>query len=331
MLFSSPESISRLEAKLSVTPEQGAVMFLGPAPTSLYERERARLGVRWCPQCLTGWYHSARFQDIRLRRCPWHGCPLLNECPHCLRTIDPLGERAWTCSACHKNLASSPRDWLQEFKARERQSVAEVLDPWLAELRSADGKSTLCLEDERFTAPPTDMYSSAYWRLGFLYEDGCALWGTLAREHSDCARAEAAASMTQYSSAEFACPVAAGILQAMSQLGARSEPYGDWQRWRATPESTFGTSSPSNLPGWATAAYVRELGRLRVLDAVESLASLAETGRRRSFWKMPASQPTIDHLKAGVLLGNLATEPQLLKAFRRGAKSCPNLLATARR
>lgn len=252
----------------------------------------------------------------------------------CLRAVDPPGERAWTCGACHKPLARRPGSWLQHFKVA-RPAMAEMQDSWLAELRSTDGKNrSLSGGSEPHESPAADqsawrlslsVHSQNYWRSTFLYENACALWETLAHEHRNCASAEVTATMTQYVSAELPCPVAAGMLRAMSQSGARLEPRGNWQRCRPSADSASALSVPASLPDWATAAYVWELGRLRVLDAVESLALLAETGRRRCFWRMPMTKPPIDHLKTGVLLSGLATEAQLLKAFQWGAKSCPNL------
>ena len=38
-------------------------------------------GLRWCPECLAGGYHSVLFSVRLLKDCPIHGCRLLDACP----------------------------------------------------------------------------------------------------------------------------------------------------------------------------------------------------------------------------------------------------------
>lgn len=327
MLFRRAEVVRRVTADLGLTAEQGDDLFLGPPPKSLYDREHARFGLRWCPECLVNWYHSARFQDAQLRLCPWHQCRILNECPYCSRIIDPLGAQPWTCSACHKTLAAPPTNWLENFKARPMRPEVLLPGTRLLEQRAPDGQSVWCPIDTNFVAPATasDMYDSGYWRMSFMFEDACAVWETAAAGHRECIHCEPQSIMTQYESAPFKCPVAAGMLQATSQSGVRTEERGEWQRWRALPTAEWNALAPSELPLSLVPVFMREVGRLRMVDAIQKLSELAESGRDRSFWRMPAAVPTHSTSAGGVLFSGLATEQHLLKAIRRGTKSCPQV------
>lgn len=44
-------------------------------------------GLRWCPECLAGGYHSVLFSVRLLEDCPIHGCRLLDACP-CGRPLE---------------------------------------------------------------------------------------------------------------------------------------------------------------------------------------------------------------------------------------------------
>lgn len=40
-------------------------------------------GIRFCPSCLRECFHSPLFQLETVRKCPVHGCELLDACEHC--------------------------------------------------------------------------------------------------------------------------------------------------------------------------------------------------------------------------------------------------------
>lgn len=48
----------------------------------------ARHMLRYCPECLSAWFHSSAFQLIALVKCPVHRCDLRGGCPHCGRPIN---------------------------------------------------------------------------------------------------------------------------------------------------------------------------------------------------------------------------------------------------
>jgi hypothetical protein len=58
--------------------------------------DRDRRPVRWCWECANYGYHTTLFQLPSIDRCPWHDCPLLDECPRCRSAgtalVDAMGQ-----------------------------------------------------------------------------------------------------------------------------------------------------------------------------------------------------------------------------------------------
>lgn len=340
--FRSKPAVDRLAGLLDLPVTTVRDAFLYEVPSSLYEREHYRLGVRWCSECLSAWYHSPRFQDVRLRSCPVHGRQLLERCQRCQRAIDPIGVLAWSCTQCGSPMTAMPPDWLDDFKRPAAFFLPSLMKAAKkgegGERRSEDGTTlfvpTGIAEAVGQDVAPGFEYADDYRRRFHVFEDACGMWDTFAREHRACAAREHEAGMTQYSPVRFECPVAAAMLQAMGALGVVGEPRGGWPGWRPQPGSTCdsGMRMPRHVPNWLVPAFVREAGRHLVLDALNTVGELAEMGQRRSHWLPDDSQePQIVYTPEGALLSGLVTESLLLKAANRAAKSCPNLSAELRK
>lgn len=336
MLFRTPQAVTRLASALQLPLAQAEEAFADDWPTSLYEREHFRVGLRWCPKCLEAWYHSPSFQDDRVAKCPLHDVALLDRCPTCARVIDPLGQWAWTCTFCEKPLVASPGDRLADFKrhvpivaARTGQieqgaSSGRLEQGALLVRRAVDAAVPRWPGDDSWWN-----HSAQYWRQLIVYEDGCALWDTLANSHRDCAAGEVESTMTQYVHRDFKCPVAAALLQAYAAVGVTSEPKAGWPRWRATEElSRLYDLGGSRTEAWLVPALMRELTRLMVLDALKTLGELAPTERGKTYWYFDPKLSSIDHTEASVILRGVASENELLKATAAAAACCPRFHTT---
>lgn len=61
--------------------------------------------LRYCPDCLRCCFHANLYQQPIVRRCPYHGSPLTDVCPHCRQPMAyfhlPAGpQRAMQCAGC---------------------------------------------------------------------------------------------------------------------------------------------------------------------------------------------------------------------------------------
>jgi hypothetical protein len=318
--FGSLGTIARVGQELQLPAQWSAASFCSPGALPLIEREHYCLALRWCPQCLSSWYHSPHFQDTRVLECPVHKVALLERCPHCSRAVDPLAMRPWSCPECRQSLAQSPEDWRYDFV----ELSAPVLQARRADVpwRRSDAGASVWIargsaHDAGLDAYETDMG---------VYEYMSVLWECFAGEHRQCAQHEHSAAMGQYSSFEFQCPVAAAFLQAGLAMGVEPEPRGLWPAYR---RYHVGWRADYSLPGWARPQLAREQLRLFVLSALLKLTSASRGGWSEAIWvREHAALVKTTTTSRGLFLSELASDDDLLKACRLAAESCRRLQAS---
>ena len=84
-------------------------------------------GLRWCPECLDGGFHTL-LQSIRLAaRCPIHATPLVEACPECQHRFRmPIGDLAVQPKVCRCGRTRL----LDSCVARQPRLHAEDVAPW---------------------------------------------------------------------------------------------------------------------------------------------------------------------------------------------------------
>lgn len=312
-----------------------ARLFADLSPEGYLERRRVHLALKFCPECMAHWFHSAVFQLADLDTCPWHGCRLQERCPHCWRAIDPLGPDAWKCSACHRMFAPEPQDWLRDFKQRPGHSgslVQDLLKPdWFECESGPDADSWLChrgghdfmaLEGEQLAHG--FLYEHQHARVAF--EEACTLWDTVLAQHRECAMEEPMPrGAGKLSLVEFKCPVAAAAMAAFGWLGVRSQLLAEWQLWHSQ-QLGVDYVALGRSPAHLRKALIRDLARIALFDALRIFGRVARAGRWRTKWDGPVSAggatwsantlQGVRRLKATVSLSDL------LKAVNVAAEGC---------
>lgn len=91
------------------------------------------LGLRYCPTCMRGQFHSTLHQSYLLRACPMHGDRLTTCCPRCgaaktAGSAPNVDSFSW-CVKCHEPYFPEPGDWLDSYGApRVGTSLADVFE-----------------------------------------------------------------------------------------------------------------------------------------------------------------------------------------------------------
>ena len=108
-------------------------------------------------------------------------------------------------------------------------------------------------------------YRNLAWQQHLLFEDACAVWDTLAREHRDCVHDDVVSGMSQFHAFEFRCPVAAAVLHAYGMFGVSAEALRGWHMRLSDVHALYGLNVRFDTPDWAVPALVREAGRRYLL------------------------------------------------------------------
>jgi hypothetical protein len=282
--FPSEEGRLRVERALELDAADTAALFIATGEVAA-ERQHVALALRWCPECAVSRYHSAKFQDRRVRRCPWHGARLRETCDQCGRAVDPLG-KAWTCGYCGRQLSAQLTDWLNDFK------VAPDHDGhWPASLprefsayEQIEG-GMLCLPDPAgFSELRAHYRAQEYWDHAQLFESASALWDSVLADHRECAAFEMHGYSPFLFEPTFECPVAAAAISVFGQMQLQGARAGDWPKLPAVPllEWQLKASAPFTLE--VRKAFLRELPRAWLADALLQFGEVARQGRFRADW-----------------------------------------------
>lgn len=322
MWFGSQRAAARVGQELRLPPQWSSSTFCSASALPFDEVQHFRLPLRWCRECLSSWYHSPLFQDVRVAECPVHRTRLLDRCPHCQRFVDPLTMHPWDCSECRHALAAPPRDWRYDFT----NSGPRVLhaERGVLSWRRADNGASLWIDAVGATSE-----TSHYEMHVRIFEYMSALWQCFAGDHRKCAQAEDAASMAQYSAFQFRCPVAAAFLQAGLAIGVEAEPRGGWPSFRGGHLSGWYPSH--SVPAWGHGLLAREQLRLFLLSALRHVSAASQSGWSEAFWqRQDASVPKTTMTSRGIIAADLASDDELLKASQHAAERCRTFLADSR-
>lgn len=97
---------------------------------------------KYCPECLSGGYHSKYFQIAALEKCPVHDVPLYKTCRHCGEAAPRYGfcrelfEAPYHCNKCGALLANRPVTISSLFKkADSRHTCWMPMEAWIDSLR----------------------------------------------------------------------------------------------------------------------------------------------------------------------------------------------------
>jgi hypothetical protein len=284
-----PRGVGKVRDQFELDVDAARALFLPLNRDELEERQHISLGLRWCPTCLEHWYHSARFQDRRIRYCPWHDDLLLEGCPECGRAVDPLG-RPWRCGFCGAALVEDPKHWLTAFKTEPGHDGR-----WPRRLRRSylnyeeTEEGVRCLPDSeqvRTSFPEGSPRAPEFWMQARLYESATALWDTVLREHRQCALDEPYGYYPDYYTLAFKCPVAAAARAVFGQMNLDGAVKGEWPRHHLTPHADV--SLPRGwgaLPPEVLAALLREIPRAWLADALLLFGEVARAGRTVARWE----------------------------------------------
>lgn len=325
---------------MGLSPKVAARRFVESSTNvddNLRWRERYRLAVRWCPECLHYWYHTALFQDTRLRRCPWHGHLLNDHCVHCGRSIDPLGEdpgprdpqpmQAWCCSACKKPIQRLPSDWLEDFKEDPGH------DGKLPEGLALGARAYEELPDggRRLHPDPRNERRHSAHRSGWLgtyyFEEAAALLDTWLAPHRECVDDQLSFEGT------FKCPVAAAFEAVFTTFGVQMR-HATWPSWKDR-EGFFDLPGLGARPHWQQALVARDIVKALLVHALELYADLALVNRRVRVWSVNDAPPL--DLKELLPVGSkevfdfpgFVRDSVLKSAVDRATRFCPRTTSQA--
>ena len=268
--------------------------FVRIGASTLRERARVRLALRWCPRCLRDHYHSAIFQDHLRTRCPWHGDPLLEACPSCRSPVDPMRFNGWRCSRCRTPLADPAKNWLTDFKSPLARPLTQEENTrgvsYSTEVSEADESLALvCLDDDALGAEDWAEHheSEERWVQWLAFEEFSAMSDAILGRHSRCLGLEWLASRLEFTPTHFDCPGAAAIANAMAWVGARPQELEGWPDSTPGSEGHFGTLMLAVLkyPRWLVPFVVREIVRTWALDALRVFSSAAASGCYAAEWR----------------------------------------------
>jgi hypothetical protein len=275
-----------VQRQFELTSAEARALFLHAKAHDLEERQHINIGLRWCPSCLASWYHHPKFQDRRVRRCPWHNERLRDVCQHCSRAIDPLG-RPWRCGHCSKPLVANPETWLTGFKTRPDHDGRwpRSLPTSMVAYKERE-RGVLCMPDvDEEVALASHSRAVDYWTHAQLYESTAALWDTVLRDHHECALEDTNVYNRHYYWQSFGCPVAAAARTVFGQMYLGRTLDGVWPT-QCTVRSAFNslaTDGPVSLE--VRRAMLRELPRAWLADALLLFGEVARTGRLKARWE----------------------------------------------
>lgn len=321
--------------QFDLAAEDARSLMLPANPGSLEQRQHTSLALRWCPECLSSWFHCVKFQDRRVRLCPWHRVRLLDACPHCARAVDPLG-LPWRCSHCGNSLVDDPEHWLSGLKrppGHDGRWPSRVPTSLLGYQELKHGVRCLpdVAGDELLTA--AHRRGLEYWQLAQLYESSAALWDSVLCQHKSCAFKEKYGYQTQHFNLEFACPVAAAGIAVFSQMSLPHSLTGEWPNSRVIASAYQTLPPPGTVPLEVRKALLRELPRAWLADALMVFGEAARVGRTSARWE---PHPAAFQAKAlttrgsnGAQIVTKRPESWLAATAAFSAEMCPNGKATS--
>ncbi|MCP5285430.1 MAG: hypothetical protein H6933_11065 [Burkholderiaceae bacterium] len=283
---SSPQSVELARAQFELSAQDASALLLWANQEELDERQHISLGLRWCDTCMGRWYHSVRFQDRRIRCCPWHGERLRETCPTCARAVDPLG-RPWRCSYCGEALVNDPERWLSDFKTSPGHDGCwpkRMTRGGISYEEREEG--VLCHPDPDGEGElPTRPSGLDYWQHAQLYESVASLWDTVLREHRQCALEEPYGYYSDYYELAFKCPAAAAGRAVFGQMDLDGARRGAWPRNRVLTNAYQALPAPETVSLEVRRAMLRELPRAWLADALLLFGEVARTGRTVARWE----------------------------------------------
>jgi len=238
---------------------------------TLAERWRWSMAIKYCPDCLEGFTHKVRFQEIAADRCHLHGRALVTHCPGCGSAIDPFAPAAWTCADCGGQLVVPGENWLHQFKSHSGGLVAK--------------------RDERVGVSLTPVWGEdvdQYRLAHVLYEEHAALSAALLSGHLACMdgeRLESSKCPDRW--LHFRCPVAGSLLFIAHQLGFEGQCLdAAWVPVR--PRKTDALKSLigflATLPKPSHDSAARSTLRQWLLELLEAATSAAHQGHHKAGW-----------------------------------------------
>ena len=305
-------------------------LFLADFSRDFHQRENINLAVRWCPECLRGWHHTVRFQDVRIRRCPWHDAPLLEVCPRCARAVDPLGP-PFRCQACGLSLAPEPLDWLTDFKRapdHEGMWPSSLESRQLFHADEAESSKVSCyIDDSDSAAPAAHPRAFEHWEVSRLFESNCSLWDSLLADHRGCLARESVGWAPQYYQHEFACPIVAAATVVFGTTSAFSEEQGTWpNRLTAIPQIHSSLPDVGLHHQNVRRLLLRQLPRVWLRDALLLFGDVARMGRSHARWEIrdifKAEVDIPEGSKVASVLVTNAQHGDLLQAKQYAEKYC---------
>ena len=294
---------------LELNPETSGRLFANTAEqVTLSERVNWQLAIRYCPKCLEGFVHQLCFQDIRVERCPVHGCPLLARCPACNGFLDPLCPSAWTCADCGMPLVRAGSRWLEVFKTGRGGYVQER-------------KFAVSRRDRPVWGEYVDRQEVTH----YLYEEHAALSAALLGPHLDCVEGEQQdAAMATSARIFFHCPLAASSVFLAHQIGFEAQcNQGAWIPPKAIRTNALTTvmAMLATVPAEQHRLAVRGTVQRWLFEVLEAVSSAAETGQQSAVW---VATP-VPWLTTDVSLNPVLAEARFTDVARRAGSFCPTL------
>lgn len=305
-LFPAPQDAAAIRAGLELPEGLGNQLFAhaGGLP-NLAERAAWQLGIRYCQPCLEGFVHQVVFQDLRVDKCPVHGCTLRDVCPRCFSPLDPLCPQAWTCADCGHVLVHPGRDWPALFRSGRGGPVA----PRPAAARQALGTPTWGTHVDRRRI----VHAS--------YEEHSALCFALLGRHRACLEGESDAATKSGPPIHFECPLAATALFLADQLGFVAEcAHGAWIPGKpsVSPALKEMEAVLQTIPEDQHRGAARVLTRAWFIETLETFNQAATAGAASATW-IPRAGPWLDgrrHLTKQISVA------ALLKTAARADRNC---------
>lgn len=280
------KTISQVCEQLELPDKAATTLALRADSASLEQRQHINLGLRWCPECLASWYHTARFQDRRIRLCPWHRVRLRETCPYCTRSIDPFG-RPWRCDHCSQPLVADPEHWLSGFKTKPGHDGLWPLPVPAAILAYEEHEhGVLCRPDKdgELSLKAHGRYLD-FWQHAQLYESASALWDSILRDHRDCALQEPYGYYPHYYNLDFTCPVAAAGRAVFGQMALDGAMRGAWSHQSVVQTAYVTLPARGAVSLEVRRALLRELPRAWLADSLMLFGEASRLGRTSARWE----------------------------------------------
>lgn len=305
-------------------------LFTRLGAVALIDRQYLSLGLRWCPVCLRQGFHSGIFQDWRLWTCPWHGETLLERCPKCLRTVDPLGDLPWSCNHCQHQLFSPGQGWLLAFRMPmdfewSHPQIAALLQ--IEEVKSSPVDTHYHAKGLFPEVLSPDKVALATQATEWAYEEAAALVSSLLYQHRDCFPGEMHSSVMQLDPVRFSCPVAAAVTRVGAWFDFQAIGVSGHWIGGARPISALVNSwlewELQDIPAWARRLYVRENFRAWLVGAVAGFKAADALGLQSVSWRpLTASGATLTSVDDKVVLKSHCDWPGFSALVEQGSISC---------